>query len=451
MTKKIMRSFKIDELSAVDSPAQEGARMVIMKRAHTDDKKKKKKDGGSVFVSKLALLTEDATDGHSHLILGSGDMAGFTSFGGATDEDGHNHPWIKLADGTVVVGADHGHEHSIREGTMKTLILPEDLLEKALEGNGRGDWLLKFAKGGEAMADGSLPIRDGADLESIFTCPELWGDNPDAIRHIMKRAEILKVELPTDGDLATLFKSAHISKETETMTKENKTGDEGSVKKELDEALAKQATTEAELKVAKRLADMSDVQKAHYQGLDVEAAVEFIEKTSDEMDADLDAAADADMVVYKSTDGTDYRQSDDPRTVALAKKADANDKKIAKMEKAAENTAYAKRAKDELSHLPGTEDSKVATLKAIDTIEDEDVRKTSLEALHAQNTDMAKAFTEYGTGSNPVAKSAEDELNTMVAKYAKENEVTEAVAYSAVCKTEEGSALYDQSTEKTVH
>ncbi len=35
--RKIMRSFKLDEVSAVDKPAQEGARMTLMKRASGDD------------------------------------------------------------------------------------------------------------------------------------------------------------------------------------------------------------------------------------------------------------------------------------------------------------------------------------------------------------------------------------------------------------------------------
>ena len=33
MTRKILRQLKIDEISGVDNPAQEGAQMVIMKRA----------------------------------------------------------------------------------------------------------------------------------------------------------------------------------------------------------------------------------------------------------------------------------------------------------------------------------------------------------------------------------------------------------------------------------
>jgi hypothetical protein len=37
MVKRIMRAFKISEVSAVDKPAQEGARMVIMKRDSAGD------------------------------------------------------------------------------------------------------------------------------------------------------------------------------------------------------------------------------------------------------------------------------------------------------------------------------------------------------------------------------------------------------------------------------
>lgn len=456
--RKIMREFKINELSAVDRPAQEGAQMVLMKR-DLDDKKKKPKKGEPGYVAKLALLTEDHADGHSHLILGPGDIAGFTSGGGTSHDDWHSHPWIKMENGTVVVGALNGHAHTILEGTFKMLATTEHLEELFSEDvktsrKAVAERAVQTADG-IAMKNGSLPIVTAEDVATVLDCQEFWGDNPDAIRHIMKRATVLEVELPNEGELATLFNQAQLaseddlSKENKTMTTKNdKVTDEGSADAtKLEEAVAKQAATEAELAVAKHLAEMTDAQKDHYTGLELEAATEFLTKSSDEKDAEITEASEADKVVYKSVDGTEYRKSDDTRLVAMAKDRDTDAKKLAKLEKDAEDKSYAKRAKDELANLPGTEDSKIATLKALDGIEDEDVRNTALESLHASNADMAQAFAERGTGSSPASVSAEAELDTLAKKYADENEVDFNAAMTHVCRTPEGSALYDQITQ----
>lgn len=473
--RKIMRAFKIDELSAVDRPAQEGAQMVLMKRKHPvkdDDKKKPGKDDKKpgkddkdddkkkkpAFMTKLALLTDDHPDGHSHLILGSGDIAGFTSFGGASNENGHQHPWVKMLSGDVLIGASHGHEHGIREEVTK-MILSADQIEHLFsydpdEAKAAALEKRAFAESGIAMEDGSLPLEKAEDIETVLNCQEFWGDNPEAIRHIMKRATVLEVELPDTGELATMFKTEQLaieddlSKENKTMTTKNVNvaKDEG-FEKQLEDAATKQAATEAELAVSKQLAEMTDAQKSHYTDLDLEAATEFLAKSADEKDEEIAAVKDADKVIFKSADGTEYRKSDDPRLVTMAKREEKRDVKMAKMEKDAGDKTYAKRAQDELPHLSGTEESKIATLKAIDGIEDEDVRKTSLEALHAQNTEMATAFESHGTTSSPASASAEVELDNLAKKYAEDNKVEYGKAYSAVCRTAKGNELYNQSTQ----
>lgn len=449
--KKIMRAFKINELSAVDVPAQEGARMTIMKRAEGT---------GSVspLVEKVALLTEDHIDGHSHLILGAGDIAGFTSFGGASDEDGHNHPWIKKADGSVIVGASHGHIHGLVSDTFK-LLMTKDHIEKLFSDD--PDVAMAAAADrqahidtGVAMENGSFPIETANHVSLVLKCSDVWGDNPDAIRHIIKRAKVLSVELPTDGELATLFEKAKElskedpSEEIEKMTKrDDKPAGDADVKEQLDAALAKQAETEVELKTTKKFADMTDIQKDHYNDLDPEAAVEFIDLSSEDKDAVLKNIADADKVIYKALDGSEYRTSDDVRLVKMAKDRDVDAKTLAKMKKDAEDKTYAKRAADELPHLPGTEESKIATLKALDKIEDEDTRAAALEGIHASNAQMAKAFETQGTTTNPSVQSAEQELDELVKRHAKEQDVEYSKAYRAVCNTPEGSALYEQSTQ----
>src|SRR5512146_2583878 len=50
MAKKIMRAFKLNEISAVDRPAQEGARMVIMKREFSQDQRDHLADTGAAMA-----------------------------------------------------------------------------------------------------------------------------------------------------------------------------------------------------------------------------------------------------------------------------------------------------------------------------------------------------------------------------------------------------------------
>lgn len=446
--KKIMRAFKINELSAVDFPAQEGATMTIMKRA----------GGTHEYLAKMAYLTDDAPDGHSHLILAAGDIAGFTSMNGSGEgDDFHSHPWINTVEGVPVIGASNGHEHGVREGMMK-MILPEEWVadlssedhDVALKATEK---CLSLAKSGVSMDNGSLPIQDGADLNALFKSSDLWDDDPEAIRHIVKRAESLGVGLPTDGELATLLKNntADPSKETGIMTKENKTGDEGgtneNVAKQLEDAQAATAKVETELKTVKRLAEMTDVQKAFYGELELENASGFLALTSKDQDAEITKANEKDTVIYKAADGTEYRASDDKRMVEMAKRGDARDKELAEIKKSRADETYTKRAGDELEHLPGTVETKIEILKALDGIKDEGVRDEALKSIHAQNKDMAKAFETHGASNDPMDKSAADELDALTKKHAVDNDLTFEKAQVAVLGTDKGAALYSQVSQ----
>ena len=118
MPKKVLDKIRIDEISAVDIPAQAGARMAIMKRGQPgDDPGQKGKGGGQDFSKGAALTTSE--DGHAHLIRekdfdGAPVNAGETSYQtSAGSESGHSHPWIRLEDGSLVIGESDGHTHSI--------------------------------------------------------------------------------------------------------------------------------------------------------------------------------------------------------------------------------------------------------------------------------------------------------------------------------------------------
>lgn len=96
--KRIMREFKINEISGVDKPAQKGALSVIMKRA------------GEPMNKGAVLTTND--DGHSHLIYCLEESGGTTSWSQMVgEEQGHSHPYVITAEGKIVIGEAEGHSH----------------------------------------------------------------------------------------------------------------------------------------------------------------------------------------------------------------------------------------------------------------------------------------------------------------------------------------------------
>lgn len=106
MAKKIMRKFTINEISAVDIPAQSGARTVIMKRSED--------------ITKRIKLTT-SVEGHSHLIDDSLNYeGGETSWNKSEEEEyGHSHPWVRNSDGSITIGESEGHTHKIVDNTWK--------------------------------------------------------------------------------------------------------------------------------------------------------------------------------------------------------------------------------------------------------------------------------------------------------------------------------------------
>jgi hypothetical protein len=111
--KRILRALKIDEISMVDNPAQEGARISLLKRKLPDQEPDPNQ------LSKAVVLTTTSR-GHSHTIMTDGRTIGHTSYDGSGPDDfGHSHPWIMGEDGTLTIGSAMGHSHAVREMAAK--------------------------------------------------------------------------------------------------------------------------------------------------------------------------------------------------------------------------------------------------------------------------------------------------------------------------------------------
>ena len=163
----------------------------------------------------------------------------------------------------------------------------------------------------------------------------------------------------------------------------------------------------------------------------------------------IQKAAEANAVGYTAADGTEYRKSDDPRLIKMAQQADADRLELRKSQEAAATAEFKKTAATDLAHLPGTEDEKVAMLKAISAIPDEAQRDAALKALKAGSSALSKNFKPGGTsdpgagGSGDGAESAQGLLDAAVQKHATEKNLPLSKAYVEVLSTAEGAKLYD--------
>jgi hypothetical protein len=113
--RRIMHELKINEISGVDVPAQEGATALIMKRHNVKDNPQ------TDDMTKMSALTTD-NQGHAHLFALHGPPDGVELNSGETSYSGnHDHPWIRGENGIIVIGAakaDDGVSHTHEVAAM---------------------------------------------------------------------------------------------------------------------------------------------------------------------------------------------------------------------------------------------------------------------------------------------------------------------------------------------
>lgn len=252
-------------------------------------------------------------------------------------------------------------------------------------------------------------------------------------QHIARRARALGLELDIlkQGGLIS-FKSAVDDDggqilETNMTNTDTKTAVDAELQKSLDAAKAQVDSLTAELNVVKSIAALTELEKKHYDGLSVEDKEIFLALNKSDRDAEIAKATSEDPVIYKSLAGEEFRKSDDPRIVAMAKRADANETRYKEEFAKRQDAEFAKRAETELAYMPGTVETRAALLKAVDTIADQEVKKGVLDSLKAKNASMSKSFETVGhnftksvDGEDPQAKL--DEL-------AKAHQAKEGVDY----------------------
>lgn len=189
-------------------------------------------------------------------------------------------------------------------------------------------------------------------------------------------------------------------------------------------------------------AGMSDAEKAYMDGLNDEAKKKFMGMGADErkkmmgagkMDKSFDKEA-----VEKQLADIEKRLAEKDDVIKSFKE------EIAKMADENEMLKLEKRAEAELAGIAGTAEQKAKLLKALDGIEDEDVKKMALENIKKSAETNINVTKEYGA-SGQGQDDANGKLEALAKAKAKETGVSFAKAYKDVLDTDEGRELLKKS------
>jgi hypothetical protein len=190
---------------------------------------------------------------------------------------------------------------------------------------------------------------------------------------------------------------------------------------------------------AQKISLLNDVQKGHFHRIGADAQVAFLDMT------DAQRAEEA-KPVFTSKSGQVFTKADDTRLVETVKAQDVITEKLEKQLADAGVSIFKARCETELSHLPGKVEAKIILLKAVEAVEDKDLKAEALGILKAQDEKLGKGFRTIGLGHTTtvdVDKSAEGKLESLVKGYMKDHpELTEAQAWDAVLVTPAGETLY---------
>jgi hypothetical protein len=454
MSKRIMREFRISEISAVDRPAQKGAKMTIMKR--DDDEPYWKREFNADQRERAAESGAAMPDG-SFPIITTGDLKNaLRAIGRANDPEAARKHIIRRARALDAVDMlpDDWNVKKIDEAIdtiAKRWIDPADgakpfseflaaslectryyeVMEEAGPVIGALDSSLRSIAG-DATTDGAAKQTAMRESVEAFmtkireTMPKIEEEIADAFTDLGKRSNA--------GDRA----GDHIGKKEHPMSDD--------VKKVAD--LEKQAA-DLNTKLS-NLLSMSKAERDHLDDVDDDdEKEEFLRATPAERKAKMKKRADNDPVVFKSADGTEFRKSDDPRLVEMAKRADESDK-VAKAERdARQMSELTKRASDEFSHLPGTADAKAGILKAMSSMPEE-VQKNLETILKASEKMVATGFAMKGVmdGSTSDSTSPEAQLEKKAKEIEKAEGITFAKAYDKAAQ--QNPDLYQQIATPSV-
>lgn len=344
MSKRVLKDIVIDEISAVDKPAQPGAVSTIMKRFDP------KKEG--LAKKNNPVHKQDKKDLNNPL-----------------DSDG--------------------------DRSMKKSLLASAALVAGVIG--------KFDDGNYSDAD-ALEIRKAAFEHGVQGL------------------------LPKTGPLSKMSSDEESQKMKDDAKKMKDDEDMDKLKKSNDRLNA--------------IIGLSAVEKAHFDTLDDDGKNSFLKMDASDRVDTIEKASAKDPVIFKSIDGMEFRKSDDPRLVQMAKSNDEKTRELAKANAKAKTSAIEKRAA-EFDKLPGSDAVKKSVIGAIMDIDDEDIQKDAFAMLKAANSANDGDFKRQGGISKADVADANTRLEKMAKGLMAENDgMTFESAYTKAASSAEGRELY---------
>lgn len=489
-----MRKFRIDESSFVDKAAQDSGMDPFMKRAivpNADESlidfvKRYPREGSlenqiveamlvheesafGKFADSVPVMTSEE-EGHAHILWLHGSRGGETTMQISTgDERFHDHAWIIGADGVLTVASSKGHAHTVDQSSvfaaMQEMLLQEidapDAVVDVVFANSAGEVLKNISSDvatmiialesgsivakytdGEPVAfraslpDGTFPIRCNADLATAISLIGTDRDQNQAAQHIVKRARVLGLEseLPDEGLLAEIAKTGDPAGGNLSIGNQMPNAPKGSdgedLQKKLDASTASNELLEKKIDTLTKVAGLPEAQRSHYVSLGEEKQATFLAKSEGDRTAELDELTKGDPVEYEALDGTVYRKSGGLNIAKMAKQIDDQAKELALSKALTQTAVFEKRAAEELPNLPGDVKVGAAIIKALDGIEDEEIRKGAFDALKAGNDSLSKKFVRSGGSKIAPAFSKGSSGDAEDALTAKANELVEKTAGS---------------------
>ena len=257
----------------------------------------------------------------------------------------------------------------------------------------------------------------------------------------------------TEEPLGSVSVAALMSGQPNSTSVDKSADDLGNQPRENDMADKNADTQSADLKkrddeIARlsAIVDLTPEHRAHYDKLDDGKKGVFLSKSFADKSEELEAVEKANPVVYTDKKGREYRKNDDARLVDMAKERDQDAEAMAKFRTEAEQATFEKKADDLLGLIPGEKVEKIALVRAIAKIDDEDTRSSVEKLLDGANKIYKMALTTSGvteTADPEAPATAKQLLDTKTAEIlANEPTLREDQALSKVLDTREGQLLY---------
>jgi hypothetical protein len=385
--RRVMQAFKLNEISAVDHPAQEHALAAIIKRAGDDVTKR------DLIAQEIVKRYIDPADGaisFADVLANSEEQARYNNAVGC---------WYEPAARTAINAMD----------TSIASILGDANLSVAAK---------------------QIQLRTTVEgfLNQINT---KWPEIEAALSKAFEKS--------SEGDIMDKEELAKLQKSVKDLTEKvgTLTTDLASVTKERDALKADKDALAADAEMLKARAKMKDDEKEYMDNLaDDEKKKAFVAMKSEERAAEIAKARSGDETVTiegrtirKSVVGADQFEI----FKATAARIEKQDKEIASERDLRKNAEFTKVAEDKLGDLPGEITAKVAVLKALEPIPAE-VRKTLDAMLDAGAKAIKSAFDRLGSGDgkglSPSLQKARQAFEGKVSEIAKRDNISKTAAMS---------------------